>query len=36
MSLLIRNATVLTVDAGDRVIEAGAVFVEAGRRSAHR
>ena len=31
MSLLIRNATVLTVDAEDRVIEDGAVYVENGR-----
>ena len=31
MSLLIRNATVLTVDPGDRVVEDGAVFVEGGR-----
>ena len=34
MSLLIRNATVLTVDAGDRVIEDGAVYVEDGRIAA--
>ena len=31
MSVLIRNATVLTVDAEDRVIEDGAVYVENGR-----
>ena len=31
MNLLIRNATVLTVDANDRVIEDGAVCVDAGR-----
>ena len=34
MSLLIRNATVLTVDAADRVIEDGAVYVEDGRIAA--
>ena len=34
MSLLIRNATVLTADARDRVIEDGAVFVEDGRVAA--
>ena len=34
MSLLIRNATVLTVDAEDRVIEDGAVYVEDGRIAA--
>ena len=28
MSLLITNATILTVDAGDRVIHDGAVYVE--------
>ena len=31
MSLLIRNATVLTVDSSDRVIDDGAVFIEEGR-----
>ena len=31
MSLLVRNVTVLTVDADDRIIEDGAVFVEDGR-----
>ena len=31
MGLLIRNTTVLTVDAADRVIEDGAVYVEEGR-----
>ena len=34
MSLLIRNATVLTVDADDRIIEDGAVLVEDGRIAA--
>ena len=34
MSLLIRNATILTVDAADRVIEDGAVYVEDGRIAA--
>ena len=34
MSLLITNATVLTVDAGDRVIDDGAVYVENGRIAA--
>ena len=31
MSFLIRNATVLTVDSSDRVIDDGAVFIEEGR-----
>lgn len=34
MSLLIRNATILTVDAADRVIEDGAVYVEDARIAA--
>ena len=34
MSLLIRNATVLTVDPADRVIEDGAVYIEDGRIAA--
>ena len=34
MSLLITNATVLTVDAEDRVINDGAVYVEDGRIAA--
>ena len=34
MSLLIRNATVLTVDGHDRIIEDGAVYVENGRIAA--
>ena len=34
MSLLIANTTVLTVDAGDRVIRDGAVYVEDGRIAA--